>query len=406
MQDTVSYTYGDSAWGDLLTAWDGQTITYDGIGNPTSDGTWNYTWEHGRELASMTSDGTTWTYTYNADGLRTSRTNGSTTYEYIYTGSQLTQMTMNENGTLRTMYFIYDASGPIAIKMTNGTSSTTYYYVKNIQGDIIAIVNKAGTAVVTYTYDAWGNILSIGGEYKNGLGVRNPLRYRGYVYDTETQFYYLQSRYYDPEVGRFINADVFTSTGQGILGNNMFAYCLNNPANYLDSDGKDAIWIHEEDSAFGFGHSGLLVQDKDENWYFFYWGPVNESAGIKEIIDMITTGVPSNCVLVYIDTVLETRTTDGVQVLLRESDNEFVAARADLITDIRYFEGDYTDTLNYLRKLEAEASTNDYHLLNNNCVQNTWKALAVSDERFRYNDCPVIPNWAYFRMVHVTHFDY
>lgn len=69
------------------------------------------------------------------------------------------------------------------------------------------------------------------------IGALNPLRYRGYVYDTETGLYYLQSRYYDPEIGRFINADAFTSTGQGLLGNNMFAYCGNNPVVYEDDSG-------------------------------------------------------------------------------------------------------------------------------------------------------------------------
>ena len=106
---------------------------------------------------------------------------------------------------------------------------------------MIAIVDATGTAVVSYTYDAWGNILSVTGTMADTLGKSNPLRYRGYVYDPETELYYLQSRYYDPEVGRFINADAFTSTGQGILGNNMFAYCNNCPVKYKDSDGHELV---------------------------------------------------------------------------------------------------------------------------------------------------------------------
>ena len=246
LRDTVSYSYDDTAWGDLLTAYDGVGITHDDIGNPTNDGTWTYTWEHGRELASMTGGGTTWDFTYDVNGMRTKRTNGSTTYEYTYNGDRLTQLVINTNGTVHTMYFVYDADGPMAVN-ANGT---TYYYVKNLQGDITALVNKAGTAVVEYTYDAWGNIISVTGDYANGLGKRNPLRYRGYVYDVETELYYLQSRYYDPEIGRFSNADVFVSTDQGILGNNMFAYCLNNAVRYRDNDGTlahDAIDINDED---------------------------------------------------------------------------------------------------------------------------------------------------------------
>ena len=122
-------------------------------------------------------------------------------------------------------------------------NGATYYYATNLQGDIVAILNSAGAKVVTYTYDAWGNILSIGGTLANTLGVHNPLRYRGYVYDTEIGLYYLQSRYYDPELGRFINADALVATGQGLLGNNMFAYCGNNPVNCADPSGNSLIWI-------------------------------------------------------------------------------------------------------------------------------------------------------------------
>ena len=119
-------------------------------------------------------------------------------------------------------------------------NGTTYYYVTNLQGDVTDILNSSGTAVVSYIYDAWGNIRSTTGTLSATLGKYNPLRYRGYVYDTETKFYYLQSRYYNPDVGRFLNADVFASTGQGILGNNMFAYCGNNPIVRKDPSGD--IW--------------------------------------------------------------------------------------------------------------------------------------------------------------------
>ena len=91
--------------------------------------------------------------------------------------------------------------------------------------------------MVYYTYDAWGNILNTTGTLASTLGQLNPLRYRGYVYDQETGLYYLQSRYYNPTTARFLNADTFASTGQGILGNNMFAYCLNNPVNGCDPHG-------------------------------------------------------------------------------------------------------------------------------------------------------------------------
>ena len=189
----------------------------------------------------MSSGTVTWSYAYDANGMRTGRTNGTTTYSYVYNGSQLTQMTAGTN----TLRFAYDASGvPMAVNF-NGTN---YYYLVNLQGDVMGIVDSTGNIVVNYTYDAWGKPLSTTGMMASTLGSLNPLRYRGYVYDQETGLYYLQSRYYNPEIGRFINADGFTSTGQGLLGNNMFAYCGNNPISRYDPTGSfwSEIWTFIE----------------------------------------------------------------------------------------------------------------------------------------------------------------
>ena len=241
---TINYAYSNANWGDLLTSYNSQTITHDTIGNPLSDGRRTYTWEHGRQLATLTQDGVTWDFTYNADGLRTKRTNGSTTYNYVYNGSSLSQMSIvtGSGGNTATLNFVYDANGAPMAVIYNGT---TYYYATNLQGDVIAILDSTGAAVVEYTYDAWGKLLDTTTDSTNSvaaaLSVHNPLRYRGYVYDCETQLYYLQSRYYDPELGRFINADALAATGQGILGNNMFAYCNNNPVVESDPTGESAI---------------------------------------------------------------------------------------------------------------------------------------------------------------------
>ena len=181
----------------------------------------------------MSKNGTTWTYTYDANGMRTKSTNGSATYSYVYNGSQLTQLTVNA----AQMRFIYGGSSPVAMEY----AGETYFYVFNLQGDVVTILDSSSTAVVNYSYDAWGNVLVISGTLADTVGVLNPFRYRGYVYDHETGLYYLQSRYYNPEWGRFLNADVFVSTGQGLLGNNMFAYCGNNPVNCVDYTGMSPI---------------------------------------------------------------------------------------------------------------------------------------------------------------------
>ena len=165
------------------------------------------------------------------------------THEYLTLSGKVARETIKTNNSLTAVLdFVYDESGkPFALKYsTNGTSFQTYYYVLNLQGDVVKLIHYIPgfeyESVATYEYDAWGNILSSSGS----LAEINPLRYRGYYYDSETGFYYLQSRYYDPQNRRFINADSYASTGQGFVGTNMFAYCNNSPILFVDHDGNDA----------------------------------------------------------------------------------------------------------------------------------------------------------------------
>ncbi|MGO5166250.1 RHS repeat domain-containing protein, partial [Candidatus Paralachnospira sp. LCP21S3_H12] len=147
-----------------------------------------------------------------------------------------TTLLTQKKGSTR-LDFFYDANGlPLGFKK-NGT---VYYYILNLQGDVVGILDREGTQVVGYRYDPWGKLLSCTGELADSIGAINPLRYRGYYYDSESGLYYLNSRYYDPETGRFLNADSYISTGQGILGHNMFTYCLNNPVNKKDAKGTIA----------------------------------------------------------------------------------------------------------------------------------------------------------------------
>ena len=164
------------------------------------------------------------------------------THEYLTLSGKVARETIKTNDSLTAVLdFIYDESGkPFALKYsTNGTSFQTYYYVLNLQGDVVKLIHYIPgfeyESVATYEYDAWGNILSSSGK----LAEINPLRYRGYYYDSETGFYYLQSRYYDPENHRFINADSYASTDSSdAIACNMFAYCGNNPVLNLDPTGE------------------------------------------------------------------------------------------------------------------------------------------------------------------------
>ena len=255
---TKNYSYSNSAWGDLLT-FDGRNyITYDEIGNPTriyqDDGGFYYgyelTWE-GRRLTAYTyfeEEGsyeyydTPTTYTYNADGIRTSKTTDvGIKYEYLLDGSRIVSQTWDDN----IFVFIYDENGsPIGINYTTAEHSAldtfqSYYFEKNLQGDIIAIYNSSGTKIGTYTYDAWGNVTTnyhTSNSTDSFVVSSNPFRYRGYYYDSDTQLYYLQTRYYNPANGRFLNGD--SALYNSILGFNLYAYCVNNPIMLVDPTGE------------------------------------------------------------------------------------------------------------------------------------------------------------------------
>ena len=233
---TVSYTYGDAVWRDLLTAYNGEAITYDGIGNPTSYRGWGMSWQGGRQLASMQKDGTTISFSYNDAGLRTEKTVNGATRRYIWNSTQL----MTDVGAADAFYFHYSSGGElIGYTYKTAEAETECILVKNQQGDVEKVISADGTILASYTYDAWGNVLTSEGS----LATANPIRYRGYYFDTETSLYYLQSRYYDPAIGRFINADNYATTYKTSTGANMFAYCLNNPANCKDDGGELANWL-------------------------------------------------------------------------------------------------------------------------------------------------------------------
>ena len=123
-------------------------------------------------------------------------------------------------------------------------SWTTYWFEKNMLGDIVAVYNSSGTKILSYKYDAWGNFVSIPHATDSVGGVaKNPFRYRGYYYDVDLKLYVTGTRCYDPAIGRFINADGYVSTGQGLLGNNMYAYCNNNPIMYVDYSGDFPVLL-------------------------------------------------------------------------------------------------------------------------------------------------------------------
>ena len=221
-----SYTYGNSNWGDLLTNYNGGSITYDAIGNPTSyyNGTrYTFTWTNGRRLATAVKGSNSLSFAYNDEGIRTSKTVNGVVHTYHLAGSRIIAEEWGNN----LIIYLYDADGsPIGMQYRKSTDAIgtfeTYWFEKNLQGDIIAVYNEGGTKLVSYTYDAWGNVTTT--YYNSGASTAaqyNPFRYRGYYYDTELGFYYLNSRYYDPETGRFLNADKFVNANGDIVINHI-----------------------------------------------------------------------------------------------------------------------------------------------------------------------------------------
>ena len=232
--ETVTYTYGDANWRDKLTAVNGNAIRYDAIGNPLSDGTWTYTWQNGRQLQKMQKAGVTAEFVYNADGLRVQKTVNSVATKYTLHGKNVVHMTSGADE----LHIFYDAQNRPAVVVYNGVP---YAYVKSLQGDIVAILDENGNAVVSYGYDAWGAPLWCTGELAETLGTVQPFRYRGYVFDEETGLYYLRSRYYNPWWGRFVNADAEIAVEAKLWDAKLFLYCANNPVRYTD-DGGNSFW--------------------------------------------------------------------------------------------------------------------------------------------------------------------
>ena len=211
-------------------------------------------------LTGLSRSGVTTSYEYDINGRRTKKVANGVTTEYYYSGEQYTGMHTSDG---KDVGAILDASGSLyGIYYDDSTIGTdvgqTYYFVYNGQGDVIGLYNHGGKLIATYAYDAWGRCIEAKAVTADDDGHAvtdpdhiafiNPFRYRGYMYDAESGLYYVGNRYYDPETGRFINADTITDGGAKLLGYNLFIYAANNPTNYSDATGqwifKDAIkWV-------------------------------------------------------------------------------------------------------------------------------------------------------------------
>lgn len=227
-----AYTYGDATWEDLLTGFDGKTIEYDTQGNPVKYLGHTLTWEKGRQLKKFDNI----EYTYNANGIRTSKKINGVLHTYTLDSTKILRETWDGN----TLIPLYDNEDGVCGIIHN---NIPYYFIKNLQGDVIAIVDKDAQTVARYSYDAWG-VPEVKFDSSNcKIATINPFRYHGYFYDEETGLYYLLSRYYNPDLGRFINADSieWLGTNERIIETNIFVYCKNDCVNLSDEVGFGGI---------------------------------------------------------------------------------------------------------------------------------------------------------------------
>lgn len=284
----VTYEY-DSVWKDRLVKVGNDPISYDAQGNPLNYLGHALTWEKGRQLKSFQKKENgvvvdTISYTYNANGIRTSKTVGGVRHDYLLDGAKLLREAWNYDANTGkyadVLTPLYDNEESVCGVIYN---NHPYYFLKNLQGDVIAIVDKDAETVARYTYDAWGVCTVTQDNSGANIANINPFRYRGYYYDQETGLYYLQSRYYDPETGRFINADdprqKAAETSNVLV--NSFAYCSNCVITYADPNGYKArkivgygvqVMINLHMLMFNFSFGAELV------WYNKNYGKHKKSS--------------------------------------------------------------------------------------------------------------------------------
>lgn len=307
-------------------------------------------WAAGRVLQSISKGNNTYQYSYGIDGLRTKKNiNGTKTYYYYDSNRNLVGMKKGDD----TVLYYYDTDGSV-VSMSVGED--TYFFIRNLQGDITKIIDSDRNTVATYTYDAWGKILTESED--SSVEGLNPFRYRGYVYDNETELYYLQSRYYDPKTGRFINADDsdYTDTDSGSpLSTNMFAYCENNAVNLVDYFGEDAALLFKKDSPPFVGHAAMIVQFHG-GWYYFSVANSERNIFDKKFGRMKIAYAFLNAQINSKFTVKQIN--DRIDKQKPEGGSGY--------TSVFYFKGNFEASFWYFWGIKCKPQ--NYNLLNNNCL--------------------------------------
>ena len=313
-------------------------------------------------------------FVYNENGLRVQKTVNGVVTNYTLHGKSVVHMTQGENE----LHFFYDAQNKPAVVVYNGTP---YSYVKNLQGDVVALLNSTGAVVVSYVYDAWGRPISKTGTLASTLGTVQPFRYRGYVYDEETGLYYLRSRFYCASTCRFLSADHGIGIGAKLLSANLYAYAKGTPVCTIDTDGRDAYWLTDIDNVYGFGHTSLLIEDnRTGKWYYFFWGAANNAPFDEVKIQLIEiASVPFDksglLDLAALNIILSTTIVDDTVPL-----NEQEYIYDNFYETAALFTGYTTPSYLCAKKLleDGNLQGREYNVLGTNCMQTSCYVMAMS----------------------------
>lgn len=274
---TDTYEYNNTNWEDQLTKYNDETITYDELGNPLTIGNKTLTWGNAKEMRSYNDydNNLNITYRYDNESLRLGKTVNNIITNYYYEARNIIFETTGNNKT----YYIRDNNNKLIGFKYN---DTIYYYIKNMQEDIIGITDSNYNLLCSYEYNSWGKLISIKDNNNtiitdtSHIGYINPFRYRSYYYDNETKLYYLNSRYYNPEWGRFISADIYIDTEQDVNSSNMYAYTGNNPTSRIDVEGE--FWFQIAGALIGGAISALSTMLTSSASGTDYWKEVGASA--------------------------------------------------------------------------------------------------------------------------------
>ena len=288
---------------------------------------------------------------YNGDGQRIQKVEGSKTTNYYYQDGVVSYTTDGDNS--QTSQNLIGTDGNILATQRYGSDHTDYLlYHKDIQGSTTSLVKEDGSADATYRYTDFGET-TINGDNK----AENEVCYTGGIYDQSTGLYYLNARYYNPEDGGFLTEDTYRGETNEPDTQNLYVYCVNNPVNYTDPSGHDAIVLKSDFLSKNIGHMAVLIQDGN-NWRYFSWN--NRGYKAEYMNEFANTG--------HYKCVTNKKVSNSINKRFKRK------GKGSDYVQYLYIKGNFKSSLSYIRKVKAGKSYKKYSLTGRNCA---WMAIQV-----------------------------